>query len=498
MFTNRPENTSTAPQLDYSSIPDHYRLIPYQAPTPKMDRLKSFFSRVRDLPNQLIDSQTSTPSSQPKTQTTPEHNPTTPNQTSPELQYIQNHTNLTSQDILLSIPRKPDHLSPDQIQPRYEQLHQYLQARESLPDRVSSPPAQSLMAQALVLFPNHQESSAKLNASERRAAQIMFQSLSDHQNFDEIITQAQELSQRHNITHLPWNLIHKSLQGQLAYHQKISKLQRANIPTEGLSAIQVNQKIKELNASPPQPDTKIQDNTTSTASKPKEFLTRITQYVQHKHPALTRIALAGAMALTLNSCTPRSNTSIETPINPNNHTQITPSSEEYMNILAIQNTRPEPQEITTLPIKIQPEAPTIQPTQFSSLNSDRISQIENRIQTLENQIDDLSQTPDNPPLTPSVETRTPLPIILSIQPITHPNYPPLTISSPDITPPIPQTKEQLPDTYTVQKGDCLSAIAAKFYGQGNGHLYTLIAQANNIPNPNLIYPGQVFEIPPSK
>lgn len=49
-------------------------------------------------------------------------------------------------------------------------------------------------------------------------------------------------------------------------------------------------------------------------------------------------------------------------------------------------------------------------------------------------------------------------------------------------------------TYTVQKGDTLWAIAKKYYG--NGAQYTKIVAANSsIKNPNLIYPGQVFTIP---
>lgn len=46
--------------------------------------------------------------------------------------------------------------------------------------------------------------------------------------------------------------------------------------------------------------------------------------------------------------------------------------------------------------------------------------------------------------------------------------------------------------YVVQRGDTLWAIASKYLGSGTK--YTQIAQENNIPNPNLIYPGQVFKI----
>lgn len=50
-------------------------------------------------------------------------------------------------------------------------------------------------------------------------------------------------------------------------------------------------------------------------------------------------------------------------------------------------------------------------------------------------------------------------------------------------------------TYTVKKGDTLWGIAKKYYG--NGAKYTKIYDANRdqIKNPNLIYPGQVFTIP---
>ena len=44
-------------------------------------------------------------------------------------------------------------------------------------------------------------------------------------------------------------------------------------------------------------------------------------------------------------------------------------------------------------------------------------------------------------------------------------------------------------TYTVQSGDSLSGIAAKY-----GTTYQRLAQINGISNPNLIYPGQVIKI----
>ena len=50
------------------------------------------------------------------------------------------------------------------------------------------------------------------------------------------------------------------------------------------------------------------------------------------------------------------------------------------------------------------------------------------------------------------------------------------------------------DTYTVAEGDWLSTIAARAYN-GDVLSYQKLAQANNISNPNLIYPGQVLSIP---
>lgn len=46
--------------------------------------------------------------------------------------------------------------------------------------------------------------------------------------------------------------------------------------------------------------------------------------------------------------------------------------------------------------------------------------------------------------------------------------------------------------YVVKRGDTLWAIASKYLGSGTK--YPQIAQENNIKNPNLIYPGQVFKI----
>ncbi|MDE6590150.1 MAG: LysM peptidoglycan-binding domain-containing protein [Oscillospiraceae bacterium] len=56
-----------------------------------------------------------------------------------------------------------------------------------------------------------------------------------------------------------------------------------------------------------------------------------------------------------------------------------------------------------------------------------------------------------------------------------------------------ETPLQTAGSYTVVKGDSLWAICKKFYGDGS--LAYKLATANNIKNPNLIYPGQVLTLP---
>ena len=60
------------------------------------------------------------------------------------------------------------------------------------------------------------------------------------------------------------------------------------------------------------------------------------------------------------------------------------------------------------------------------------------------------------------------------------------------------TKVDLSDNaILVQPGNSLWRISRRFYGEGI--LYTLIFKANQnkIDNPDLIYPGQIFEVPKS-
>lgn len=50
-------------------------------------------------------------------------------------------------------------------------------------------------------------------------------------------------------------------------------------------------------------------------------------------------------------------------------------------------------------------------------------------------------------------------------------------------------------SYTVVKGDTLSAIAKKFYGKANAWPKIHAANKDQVPNPDLIRPGQVLRIP---
>jgi nucleoid-associated protein YgaU len=48
----------------------------------------------------------------------------------------------------------------------------------------------------------------------------------------------------------------------------------------------------------------------------------------------------------------------------------------------------------------------------------------------------------------------------------------------------------------VVPGDTLSKIARKFYGQANNWNKIFQANKDQIKNPDMIRPGQVFKIPP--
>ncbi len=76
--------------------------------------------------------------------------------------------------------------------------------------------------------------------------------------------------------------------------------------------------------------------------------------------------------------------------------------------------------------------------------------------------------------------------------VTIVNEPNKVTATPQSTTQRPTDKPKV-KTHTVVKGDTLWHIAKKYLG--NGNRYKEIAKLNNIKNPDLIYPGQVFKIP---
>jgi len=53
-------------------------------------------------------------------------------------------------------------------------------------------------------------------------------------------------------------------------------------------------------------------------------------------------------------------------------------------------------------------------------------------------------------------------------------------------------------TYTVEKGDNLSAIAKQFYGEASAWPLIFAANRDQLDDPDRIKPGQVLKIPPAK
>jgi len=58
----------------------------------------------------------------------------------------------------------------------------------------------------------------------------------------------------------------------------------------------------------------------------------------------------------------------------------------------------------------------------------------------------------------------------------------------------PESVEQV-EYYVIEKGDNLSAIAAKYYGKGSAYPRILEANREVIKDPDLIFPGQKIRIP---
>jgi len=57
-----------------------------------------------------------------------------------------------------------------------------------------------------------------------------------------------------------------------------------------------------------------------------------------------------------------------------------------------------------------------------------------------------------------------------------------------------QSEDSAP-TYTVQPGNSLWVIATSRYGEGNKYTQIFAANQDQIRDPDLIYPGQVFNLP---
>ena len=58
---------------------------------------------------------------------------------------------------------------------------------------------------------------------------------------------------------------------------------------------------------------------------------------------------------------------------------------------------------------------------------------------------------------------------------------------------MPEMTDDTNTFYTVRRGDCLWIIARNFLRKGV--LFTMIAERNNIKNPDLIFPDQLLQIP---
>ena len=98
-----------------------------------------------------------------------------------------------------------------------------------------------------------------------------------------------------------------------------------------------------------------------------------------------------------------------------------------------------------------------------------------------------TETDEAPPAPPAAESPEVVPAAAE-EPLPEPAPEPVAEAAPPPPPPPPA-----PRTYTVVSGDTLWAISERFYGDGNK--YQVIADASGVPNPDLIYPGQVLTIP---
>jgi nucleoid-associated protein YgaU len=62
--------------------------------------------------------------------------------------------------------------------------------------------------------------------------------------------------------------------------------------------------------------------------------------------------------------------------------------------------------------------------------------------------------------------------------------------------PAPDAAPPKIETYTVQKGDSLSKIAKRIYGDANSWKKIFEANRDRIDDPDLIQPGWVLKLPP--
>ena len=73
------------------------------------------------------------------------------------------------------------------------------------------------------------------------------------------------------------------------------------------------------------------------------------------------------------------------------------------------------------------------------------------------------------------------------------SLPVITMAKPAVKQEVKPEAKSTGQSYTIQPGDTLGKLARKYYG--DPMQWPIITEANNIENPDLIYPGQVFIIP---